>query len=326
MNPLVSICVPVYNVADYIERCAVSLMEQTYQPLEYIFVDDCSTDHSIDVLTKVLERYPKRCEQVRILRNDRNRGPVFSRQKAIENATGEYICFVDSDDFVERNMVERLLSNAIEQNADIISAGNDILYPNGRCVIEQPLPEYAQYDALSFPLRGVFCSLWGAIYRTALFRQPSVFAPEDMYYLEDRLMRLKLALLTDKIYYVNDLVYHYCVNRKSITSHITDGHLTNFVRFWHIVDELLAQRGLSEQYKPLISFAKVQNKSTLMLHTDSMALRRKYADLFHNEEKTQMHLLRRGQWLMTYLIHHHLWPAVWIYQQYMNLLRSLFFI
>ncbi|MBP5211144.1 MAG: glycosyltransferase family 2 protein [Bacteroidales bacterium] len=101
----VSVIVLVYNVRDYIAQCARSLFGQTLEDIEYIFVDDCSGDESIEILEKILEEeFPERKGSVKILRNDRNRGQAWCRRLAVENAAGEYIIHCDSDDWPEIDM------------------------------------------------------------------------------------------------------------------------------------------------------------------------------------------------------------------------------
>ena len=85
-NPKVSILVPIYNVEKYIERCAVSLFEQTYENIEYVFVNDCTPDQSIKVLKHVLGRYPQRSSKTKVINHDRNRGVAASRNTALDKA------------------------------------------------------------------------------------------------------------------------------------------------------------------------------------------------------------------------------------------------
>lgn len=95
----ISLLIPVYGVEKYIERCARSLFGQTYQNIEYIFVDDCTKDSSIAVLKKVLDDYPFRKEQVTIIHHNFNKGLSAARNTAFNHATGDYIIHVDSDDY-----------------------------------------------------------------------------------------------------------------------------------------------------------------------------------------------------------------------------------
>lgn len=116
----VSICVPVYGVERYIERCARSLFEQTYDNIEYIFVDDCSPDHSIDILKNVIEEYPARKPNVRIVRHEHNRGLAAARNTAIDNAGGDFVLHIDSDDYIPSDYVSLLATKQGGGNHDIV--------------------------------------------------------------------------------------------------------------------------------------------------------------------------------------------------------------
>jgi glycosyltransferase involved in cell wall biosynthesis len=87
----VSILVPVYGVENYIERCARSLFEQTYENIEFVFVDDCSPDNSIQELEKIIKNYPNRKGQIKIIHHEKNIGLSGARHTAINNATGDFV-------------------------------------------------------------------------------------------------------------------------------------------------------------------------------------------------------------------------------------------
>lgn len=115
----VSVIIPVYRVEQYIERCVRSLMNQTLKEIEFIFVDDCSPDSSIDRLEYVLRDYPQRKYSIKIIRNTVNKGLSESRRIGIEHAIGSFIATCDSDDWVEPDMYERLYMSVEKENADI---------------------------------------------------------------------------------------------------------------------------------------------------------------------------------------------------------------
>ena len=129
-HPLVSILIPVYGVEKYIERCARSLFEQTYANLEFIFVDDRIPDHSIQLLENVLTMYPHRLKQVKIIKHSKNEGIAVVRNTAISNATGDFIFFVDSDDYIETDTISALVNEQNLTNADIVS-GKMLINENG---------------------------------------------------------------------------------------------------------------------------------------------------------------------------------------------------
>lgn len=130
MKPLVSILVPVYNVGAFLEKNLVSLFEQTFDKMEFIFVNDASTDNSMQILNEVLEYYPNRKEQVHIMQHSENKGLAAARTTALQNAHGDYLLHVDSDDWLELDMVEKMYQSAIYNNADIVCCGINLEYPN----------------------------------------------------------------------------------------------------------------------------------------------------------------------------------------------------
>lgn len=137
-KPLLSILVPVYGVERWIERCAVSLFEQDYENIEYIFVDDCTPDGSITILRDVVSRYPDRATQVRVLRHEKNRGLAAARNTAFDAATGEYIRIVDSDDFIPKNSCSLLVNAILSSGTDIVEGGYCSLLPNNQEETHQP--------------------------------------------------------------------------------------------------------------------------------------------------------------------------------------------
>ena len=119
--PKVSVIVPFYKVEKYIEKCASSLLQQTLDDMEFIFVDDCGEDNSANILKKVIEQYPSR--DVKVVKMERNSGVSAARACGIEIAHGEYIGFCDSDDWMESDMYRTLYNEAIKVHADIVGCG-----------------------------------------------------------------------------------------------------------------------------------------------------------------------------------------------------------
>lgn len=117
-SELISIIVPVYNVEKYLERCINSLVNQTYSNLEIILVDDGSTDQSGKMCDTYAERYPN----IKVV-HKKNAGLGYARNTGLENATGKYVAFVDSDDYVEYNMISNLYNDIIRNDADACIGG-----------------------------------------------------------------------------------------------------------------------------------------------------------------------------------------------------------
>ena len=124
MNELITVIVPCYNIEKYIEKCIESIENQTYKNIEIIAVDDCSTDNTIEVLKKLQEKY----NNLFIYENKENRGAAYSRNYAISKANGEYIGFIDSDDYVVENYYEALITKAQEEQADVVVTDIELVY------------------------------------------------------------------------------------------------------------------------------------------------------------------------------------------------------
>ena len=127
---LVSVLVPIYNVEKYIGKCLDTLFKQTYQNLEYIFVDDCSTDSSIDILEKTIQKFPSRKDKVKLIRHAVNKGLSSARNTALMHSTGKYIIHLDSDDYFELTMIEDMVLQANNNNADMVICDFMLEYPN----------------------------------------------------------------------------------------------------------------------------------------------------------------------------------------------------
>ena len=116
----VTMIVPVYNAEKYIRRCLESILNQTYDNIEIICVNDCSPDNSAEIVNEYVDKYP---EKVIFIENEKNTGPGLCRDKAINIATGEFIMFVDSDDYISHDYVQTYLDEIIRKKCDVVIGG-----------------------------------------------------------------------------------------------------------------------------------------------------------------------------------------------------------
>jgi len=215
---LVSILVPVFGVEKYIERCAISLFEQTYENIEYVFVDDCSKDKSIDILKDVIKRYPERIKSVRIIRHEYNRGLAAARNTAIANANGIFVCHVDSDDYMDKNAIALLVDKQLESNADIVSGNAVKLLPSKRVDLIEP--RYKNKDEMlveMLRMDSVYNHvLWKRIIRLSLYRDNCISTIEGYNQGEDWQVMPKLVYFSEKVSSIDRLIYYYnCTNENS---------------------------------------------------------------------------------------------------------------
>ena len=207
----VSILVPIYKVERYIERCVRSLFEQTYENLEFVFVDDCSPDASISILNRIVEEYPARKSRIKLIRNESNRGASASKNIAIENATGEFVCFVDSDDWIELNAVELLVSEQLKTGADVV--WGRMLMHTDHGVIELGEPSYLNKDewvkCYCRLTTGIVMTNSRRIIRRELLNRFGIRSADGFNYAEDKLFMSQVAYYANGFSTIDDYVYHY---------------------------------------------------------------------------------------------------------------------
>lgn len=174
LNPLISIIVPVYNMEKYINRCVDSILNQEYKNIEVILVDDGSKDSS----PKICDEYAKKDNRIKVFHKE-NGGQGSARNLGIDNANGEYIGFVDSDDYIDEKMYKTLVNNAIKYNADIsCCSGNSKTNDNSIKIFKN---EEIMYETLLNHC-GTSHVPWDKIFRKELFdgvRYPKMRAYED---------------------------------------------------------------------------------------------------------------------------------------------------
>lgn len=214
---IISIIIPIYNVEKYIEQCVRSLFEQTLEDLEYIFVNDCTPDKSIDILRQVLTCYPQRTNQVKILNNTTNLGQSGSRKCGIKEATGDYIIHCDSDDWVEKDWLEQMYNKAIEENADIVMCDFFKNYPDGREIVMNMADDTEKNKAFANLYTSArMGSLCGHLVKRDIVQSDDIFWP-TWNYTEDITLVFQYYMRASKLTSTHSPLYHYRDNLQSIS-------------------------------------------------------------------------------------------------------------
>lgn len=215
--PKVSVIIPVYGVGKYIERCARSLFEQTMDDIEYVFVDDCSPDHSISVLKSIMEEYPSRKNQVSILRHDTNRGIPAARKTGLSHATGDYIIYCDSDDWVDVTMYEKMWRKAVSGNYDMVICGYRETDENGETLLFENFKNIHEKESNRLLIADKIPNyLWNKLIKRDLFHLIDEWPADDMH--EDYAISAPIACQCHSIGFVYEPLYNYFINRNSISN------------------------------------------------------------------------------------------------------------
>ncbi len=211
----VSIVVPVYNVAPYLRRCLDSLVNQTYPRVEVIAVDDCSSDESPAIAEEYAERYPDRCI---FLRQEQNRGPSAARNRGIRTATGDWLMFVDSDDWISEDCVQTLLEEVLRQKADVVMSNFIYAYSSGAEVEVSTFGRLTESSSLKEKVAFADPCPTTRIYRRTLFTENGIFFPEDICRTEDIATVIPLLTYTDKIALLPKAMYYYFQRSASLSN------------------------------------------------------------------------------------------------------------
>ena len=201
----VSIILPVYNVEKYIWRCLMSVINQTYHEIEIIIVDDCGQDQSMKIVEEIASQYP---EKIKIIYSEKNVGLGAARDKGIKEATGEYIAFVDSDDYIKNDFVERYMQAVENEESDIIIGGYF------RVTKRREKKYVPNIHDWTYPWVNI--SAWTKIYKKDFLKKNSLnFYGVRRY--EDEGFAYRILLKNPHITIIPYAGYYYCLNQESIT-------------------------------------------------------------------------------------------------------------
>lgn len=224
-SPLISVIVPVYNVEEYLPKCIDSIINQTYKNLEIILVDDGSPDNS----PKICDDYAKKDKRIKVI-HKKNGGVSSARNYGIKESTGEYISFVDADDWVDRKYIEVLYSTSIEYNSDYVCCGYNRVYNNKKeeinstgDVIEYTNNEYL-IKLLNVQNSYGFCMM-KLINKRVL---KDIRFNENLKVGEDALFNVSLCKNLNSIIVVNKCLYNYRFNSNSVVRKYDTNYVTKY--------------------------------------------------------------------------------------------------
>jgi len=208
MNNLVSVIVPVYNVELYIKRCLDSISGQTYHNLEIIVVDDGSKDKSATICKECADADSR----IRLIEKE-NEGAGYARNTGLDVANGDYIFFVDSDDYIMPNCIERLLSIALAEKADIVKCSYIEGCEKNYNIIPEKKPYKTYTNVSAFRTRNMNIAVHGKLYKKSVIG--NVRYPKESTF-DDEFFTYKLIFNAPKVIILDEPYYYYYVNPNSI--------------------------------------------------------------------------------------------------------------
>lgn len=261
-EPKVSIVIPIYNVEQYLERCLLSVTRQTWRNTEILLIDDGSPDEC----PRLCDEWAQRDPRIRVIHKE-NAGLGMARNTGIENATGEYICFFDSDDYIAPYTIEHAVKRALETEADTVVFGTSIMDSSlcevkeyiptvgervyeGDAVREEFLPEFIAPDPQGDGTRTFYMSAWVLMYSADLIARTGFrFVSEREIISEDVYSLLSYFRYSEKVAVLPESLYRYCDNGVSLSRVYRPDRYERIREFYLSSVELCDKLGYGEKIK-----------------------------------------------------------------------------
>lgn len=317
-SPLVSVIVPFYNVSQTIENCLSSLLKSNYKEIQLIFVNDFSTDNSIEIINEFIKKHEDLFFQIIIVSHTENMGVAAARNSGLNEAHGEYVYFIDADDWIEHNAISVLVKNAIEKQSDLVGCNWFLSFNKNERIMNQK-PFSNPKEAIMMILKGeVRWNLWLFLVKRSLYEENNIRFIQNMNMGEDLYVTLRLLVYAKSVSYIDTPLYHYNQNNPlSMTKHFNN-HTLNQIQT--NVNSALNHLRESEYYVDVIRlepFLKLHIKLPLLISNDFESYS-KWRMMFPEANKyafkncSQSFRIRVIQWLANKKIDFLIWVHYWL--------------
>lgn len=264
MIPLVSIIVPVYNSEQYIFNSINSILNQTYKNLEIIIINDGSTDRTDEILNEIALK-DKRIVYV----NQKNIGVSETRNKGIQLSKGEYITFMDSDDTVEAEYIEKLMEEILKNKFDIVTCGYTDISKYGIVKLNDFYNNntiLSKDEFINRIFNGVGGTVWGKVFRRNIIIENNIKMKQNIFMCEDMIFVLEYVMKCNKYGAINENLYNYNrLNENSISSRIDMEYYNNLVIVISEIQKILKENNYEKGYIDSILCHRIQSMSTSFL-------------------------------------------------------------
>lgn len=261
----VSVIVPMYNVEKVISRCVRSLFSQTLNEFEIIFVNDCSKDDTVQELEKLLASYNRDDVRVKVISHEKNSGVASARNTGLDNASGEYIYYVDADDYCDDDTLEQMYLEALNKDCDIVGCEWLLSFENNARHMVQP-DVMNGYQAFTKMCNGVMrWNLWLFMVRRSLYENNAFRFIPMANMGEDMMVMMKILLNADKVSIIHKPLYHYIQTNSNAMTKNFSAYRDQVSENVSEVERYLELIGKSEENKGLVNQLKLNLKLPLII-------------------------------------------------------------
>ena len=298
MGELVSVIIISYNTEKYINKCIESVINQTYKNIDIVIVNDGSTDNT----ASIIQEYVKKDSRINFINRNQNKGTMYTRVEGFKNAKADYVCFVDSDDWIEENAIEFLYKKIKENNVDLVK-GNLKIYDNGKIkqgnreVKKEIILKKEDFNPYVYDLlyNTTFCnSMCGQLIKKE-YLSDIINIDSSKIYGEDLQSNLFIYKKINSVMFINNELYIYRANQGSITSTLNEDKLnkklvdaidTYYNLYYYLDDEkykkLAQDKMIMYVTMILIDFAKIKNLSKFIELIGSIAENKQVQEVLSN--------------------------------------------
>lgn len=278
--PKVSVIIPVYGVERFIERCARSLFEQSLEDMEFIFVNDCTKDNSINILNQVLDDYPNRKDKTVIINRATNGNLAAARKSGQKCATGVFVAHCDSDDWIDTNLYEKMYNLAVQDHADVVMCAIKDEYPD-KCVERHypNLPDDCKSVLEKWYENSIGMYVWNKLVRRSIYEDYDIESVEGINMWEDNNLMLRVFYYASRLSYIDDSFYHYNrANSSAMTSVYGVVSVRQMIACAVMLEQFFKEKNDYERYERSVLALKLYARINLLL--GDFALLKEYYYLF----------------------------------------------
>lgn len=264
--PLVSIIVPVYNAEDTLHIAIDSILAQTYQNIELVIVDDCSKDNTLNKLYKYKDGEINNNFSIKIISHETNKGVASARNTGLENASGEYIYYVDADDWIDDKTIEILIKEQQKNDSDIVGCNWYLSFNQNERRMNQPVFT-SSLEAIQKMTNGTMrWNLWLFMGKRSLYEKYNIRFISGMNMGEDLMVMMRLFIHSNHVSFVNKALYHYGQsNNDSLTKTYSEKHRLEVAINLQKVEESINDSSFSHTIGDGINFLKLNIKLPLLI-------------------------------------------------------------
>ena len=242
----VSIIVAAYNIEDYIKRCMYSIVNQTFKDIEIIVVNDGSTDNTLNIIND----FAKNDARIKVI-NKKNGGLIEARKSGLEIASGEYILFLDGDDWLHLEAIEKLYKEAKKDNFDIVLYNFYLAYDNNKLEEKSSFEEIVKHedDYLKLSLTGqIGANIWAKFLKRKFLIDNNIEFVKNITYAEDVATTNLLFMYSPKVSTIDENLHYYYQRENSVTK-VVDEKVFDIPKALEFIKSNLEKQGLYEKYK-----------------------------------------------------------------------------